>query len=322
MQQLPAEGQQAGAASVGEEAEVANADETAREQVQQEAAQELVDGQGHESFLVAVSRVAPAKGDVVALQRDQSVVGNRHAMGVGAEIAQGVLGSAEGTLGIDDPVVTEEGSEPGAEGAWIVQMGEAAVKLEIASLKGRLQPGGELATEDAAEDPDGQKEAAGGGDPSVVVRSQAAGGQDAVDMRVEQQSLIPRVQDAEESDLGSEVPGIACDFQQCLCAGVKQQVEDNLLVLQGQRGDFAWQGEDGMHVARRQQFGFPRLKPAQAGVALTAWAMPVAARNGVHPITCLMGSACLWVARAMKTAHSNVCDAPPLPIRNEVFRLE
>ncbi len=55
MQQSPAEGQQAGAASVGEKSEVADADEAAGEQVQQEAAQELVDGQGHESFLVAVS---------------------------------------------------------------------------------------------------------------------------------------------------------------------------------------------------------------------------------------------------------------------------
>ncbi len=87
MQQSPAEGQQAGAASVGEKSEVADADEAAGEQVQQEAAQELVNGQGHESVLVAVSRVAPAKGDVVALQRDESVVGNRHAVGVGAKIA-------------------------------------------------------------------------------------------------------------------------------------------------------------------------------------------------------------------------------------------
>ncbi len=46
MQPLPTEGQQAGAASVGEEAEVADADGASGEQVQQEAAQELVDGQG------------------------------------------------------------------------------------------------------------------------------------------------------------------------------------------------------------------------------------------------------------------------------------
>ena len=53
---------------VGEKAEVADAHETARQQVQQEAAQELIDGQSHEPLLVAVSGVAPAKA-YVALGR-------------------------------------------------------------------------------------------------------------------------------------------------------------------------------------------------------------------------------------------------------------
>ena len=44
-EQLEAEWQQPGASSVGEEAEVADAHEAARQQVEQEAAQELVDGQ-------------------------------------------------------------------------------------------------------------------------------------------------------------------------------------------------------------------------------------------------------------------------------------
>jgi len=41
---LKAEGQESGAAPVGEEAEVANADEAFGKQVQQEAAQELIEG--------------------------------------------------------------------------------------------------------------------------------------------------------------------------------------------------------------------------------------------------------------------------------------
>ena len=98
-----------------------------------------------------------------------------------------------------------------------------------------------------------------------------------MDMRVELQALIPGVQHAEESDLGSEMARIASDLQQRLSAGVKQQVEDDLLVLQGKRRQFARQGEDRVYVARRQQFSFPRLEPTQASVALAAWAMPIAA---------------------------------------------
>jgi len=49
---------------VGEKTEVANTHKAARQQVEEEAAKELFDRQGHEPFLVAVSGVAPAKGDV------------------------------------------------------------------------------------------------------------------------------------------------------------------------------------------------------------------------------------------------------------------
>jgi len=102
--------------TVGEEAEVADAHEAARQQVQEEAAQELFDRQSHEPLLVAVSGISPAEGDVSGGESNQSVVGDRDAVGVGAEIAQSVFRSAEGRLGVDDPVVTEQEPEPGCKG--------------------------------------------------------------------------------------------------------------------------------------------------------------------------------------------------------------
>jgi hypothetical protein len=109
---LEADGQQAGAAAVGEEAEVADAYEAAWEQMQQKAPQELVDGQLHQLLLVAVSGVAPAEGDVAVFDGDESVVGDGNAMGVGTEITQGVFGASKRSLGVDDPVLSEEGSQP------------------------------------------------------------------------------------------------------------------------------------------------------------------------------------------------------------------
>ena len=111
-----------------------------------------------------------------------------------------------------------------------------------------------------------------------MIRSEAAGGNHAVDMGMMLQSLIPGMEHAEEADLGAEVAGIAGDLQQGFGAGVKQQVVDQPFVLQGQRSEFPRQGEDDMDVAGGQQFPFPRLEPAQAGVALTLGAVPVAAR--------------------------------------------
>src|ERR1035437_2578688 len=83
---------------------------------------------------------------------------------------------------------------------------------------------------------------------------------------------------AEETDLGSQMAWIAGDLQQSCSTGVKQQVIDHPFVLQGERSQFPWQGEDDVHVAGGQQLSFPRLEPAQAGVALATWAMPGAAR--------------------------------------------
>jgi hypothetical protein len=84
-QELKAEGQQVGASAIGKEAKVADAYEAARQQVEQEAAQELVDGQRHQLFLVAVRGVVPAKGHLTLVERDESVVGNGDAiLGIGS----------------------------------------------------------------------------------------------------------------------------------------------------------------------------------------------------------------------------------------------
>lgn len=54
----------------------------ARQQVKEETAQELIDGQGHEPFLVAVGGVAPAKGYVALGESYQPAVGDDDAMSV------------------------------------------------------------------------------------------------------------------------------------------------------------------------------------------------------------------------------------------------
>ena len=71
-----------------------------------------------------------------------------------------------------------------------------------------------------------------------VVWSESTCGQHAVDMGMVLQTLIPGVEHAEETDLRAKMPGIASDLKQSLSAGLKQQVINHQLVLQGQRGNF------------------------------------------------------------------------------------
>jgi hypothetical protein len=98
VQQFKADRQQMGATTVGEEAEVTDANEAAWEQMQQEAPQELVCRQAHQLLLVAMGGVAPTERDSVIGKVDQSVVGDRDTMCVSAEIAQDMLGASEGRL--------------------------------------------------------------------------------------------------------------------------------------------------------------------------------------------------------------------------------
>jgi hypothetical protein len=89
-------------------------------------------GQSQESLLVGMRGVSPAEGDVALLKGDESAVGDGDAVCVSAEIAQRVFRSAEGWLGIDDPVVAEQRSEPCGEQALFRKWREVAIELKLA----------------------------------------------------------------------------------------------------------------------------------------------------------------------------------------------
>ena len=93
------------------------------------------------------------------------------------------------------------------------------MELELFCSKSSRSPVAELAAEDAAECLHGQEEARRGIDPSGAVGSQAAGGNDVVDMGMMLEVLSPGMQHAEEADVGSKVLGIASQFEQRRGAG-------------------------------------------------------------------------------------------------------
>lgn len=100
--------------------------------------------------------------------------------------------TSERTLGVDDPVVSEQGSQQRSKGAWLGKMLEAAMKLQCAVEECGLKTVGKFTAEDTLEHITGQKEAAGRADPTGMIRCQSSGGQNAMYVRVKLQSLIPR----------------------------------------------------------------------------------------------------------------------------------
>ena len=148
----------------------------------------------------------------------------------------------------------------------------------------------ELAAKNPSQNRKGKKEAATGGEPAAVVGGESAGGDHTMDMRMMLQLLVPGVEDTKEANLSAQVPGMARDFKQGLGAGTKQQIVENLLVLQSQGRQKMRKGEDYVHVVGGQEFLPTRLEPAVAGLGLTLGTVPISARNGELSITCLMGS--------------------------------
>jgi hypothetical protein len=149
-------------------------------------------------------------------------------------------------------------------------------------MEGLIKRLEEEAAEQAGEDSNRQEEARAAGHPALTVGCQAAAGNDAVQVRVELERLVsvwPQVWSrAMKTDLGTEVTRVASDgVKRCGCTA-EQNVIDNTLVLQGNRGDRFGHGEDDVKVGHREQIGLVRFQPGRARQRLALAAVPIAAR--------------------------------------------
>ena len=169
---------------MGQETEMADAHEPSGKHVQEEAPQELLHRQGQEALLISVGRVSPAKGDLVARQGDEAMVGDGDAMGVGAQIVKDIFWTPEGRFAVDDPVPTEEWAQERGESLGRGERLQLSVEAQLALGEGLFQSGDELAPKDPCQDGDGKKEAAAGVEPALVVGRESAGGDHTMDMRM------------------------------------------------------------------------------------------------------------------------------------------
>src|SRR6266567_7044481 len=95
-----------GASGVCEEAVVADAMEAAGQDVDEEAADELVDGERHHlsPFAPLGPVVLPPEGHAVVVERDEPAVGDGDTVRIARQISQHGFWTAEWSLRIDDPL--------------------------------------------------------------------------------------------------------------------------------------------------------------------------------------------------------------------------
>ncbi len=203
----------------GQNTEVPDAHETGGKHVEQEAAQELLDREGHQALLITVGGVSPAQGDLVVGQGDEAMVGDGDTGRVAAEVMKNMLRTTEGRFAVDHPVRAEQLAEKGGEGLRLSQKLPVSVEAELAVGEGTPESRDELASKDTAEHLDGKKEATARVDPARGVEGEPARRNDAVDMRMMFQLLVPGMEHAEEADVGAEMLGIPSDFEPGFSAG-------------------------------------------------------------------------------------------------------
>ena len=107
--------------AIGQPAEVANAWKPFRQDVLQEAMQKFHAGQRHGALLVVVGVIFPSEDHLRFVNRENAVVGNGHAVRVTGQIVQDVLGSAKRWLGVNDPILLEQGVQKCCEGLFVDQ---------------------------------------------------------------------------------------------------------------------------------------------------------------------------------------------------------
>src|SRR5260370_872372 len=135
----------------------------------------------------------------------------------------------------------------------------------------------DLGGEAAAEGLNGKEKTARGIDRTGAIRSQAAGRNDVVDMGMMLEVLSPGMEQAEKSDVGSKVPGIASQFEHGRGADAIEQIVEQPLVLQYKSGEFMGQREHDVAVRHGQQLSRARGQPLCTRVPRALRAVPVAA---------------------------------------------
>ncbi len=211
-----------------------------RQDVQQKAANELVDGQRHRAIaLGAVAAVIlVAEGDAALVKRDQPAVRDRDPVRVARQVGQHRPGSGERRFGIDDPGLLADRRQVAEQGRPFAQGRLLAVEVQAARGVQFEQPGQEQPAEQFSEHTHRQQKGRSGRHPALTVERDATAGHDHVDVRMVRQRRTPAVEHGGDADARAKMAAIGGDDEHGLRRRAEQQVVDRRLVLQRDVGDF------------------------------------------------------------------------------------
>jgi hypothetical protein len=264
-----------GVGAIGEEAVVADPGEARREDVLEEAAQEPHGVERHGLVRVVIRVVAPGEGDVLAIEREDALVGDGDAVGVVGQVGEHLLGASEGRFGVRVPVRLVGACEQEIEGLSVGD--DLGRKAQRAVDIGLTNGVAEQCAEVPGERLDGEEEIdLGNADPAATVAREAASGNQAVDVGMEDEGLPPGVKNGEDAHARTKPRG--AEVEQGLARAAKQNGIDDLGRVASENIEDGRDGEDDVKVRDVENFVAPCIEPLLAGLASAAGTVTIAAR--------------------------------------------
>ena len=107
--------------------------------MQQEAADELLRIHTHHFLARFVAIILPVKADLAIGEADQAIIGNGHPMGIAAEIVEHLPGAAKRRLGVNVPLDIPCRGKIFGKGGGRLERFERVKKVQLPGVKSVLQ---------------------------------------------------------------------------------------------------------------------------------------------------------------------------------------
>src|SRR5918993_5374607 len=144
-------------------------------------------------------------------------------MCVAPEVSEDGVCATKGRLGIDDPVGLEKRIDEGAPGGAITQILAATGEIELVPVVRASERRDKFPAKDTTEDLHGEEEARVlRMDPPLMIEREPSRWHHTMHVRMADQWLAPRVEDAEDADLHAQVARVGRDVSQRRGTRLKQ----------------------------------------------------------------------------------------------------
>src|SRR3984957_10793882 len=170
--------------AVAEQAVITDPLEAAGQDMDEEAADELVGIQCHRLLLAAATIILPLEANLAILDIKDTIVGNGDAVCIAADILQDLLRSGERALCIDRPFGLADRGQVTLEGSPLLQVSQGGEKCQLTGGKRPLQSLSKKPPEQPRENLHRQEIAIPASDPSVAIRRQPSAGHDHMKVRI------------------------------------------------------------------------------------------------------------------------------------------